>query len=113
MREIGGVRIYGIALDGETRCAHYDESHDVIAIRFHCCGRYYPCFRCHEEVADHPIEPWPGDRFDEPAVRCGACGTEHAIGTYLAMDHASPTCPACDHPFNPGCANHHGIYFDI
>jgi len=103
------VRVLGLEIDPETRCAHYAEPADRIALRFGCCGEFAPCFRCHEAVADHEPEPWPADRFDEPAVLCGACGTTLTVDRYLGCDDA---CPACGAGFNPGCRAHYGRYFE-
>ena len=33
---------------------------------------------------------------------------------YLALEAAAdPACPACGAPFNPGCAAHAPLYFDV
>jgi uncharacterized CHY-type Zn-finger protein len=109
MRTIHGIDVHGVDVDAETRCAHYDTKRDVIAIRFPCCDEYYPCFRCHDAVADHPRETWPENQRDAEAVLCGACGTELAIAEYLECDSQ---CPECDTEFNPGCADHYELYFD-
>ena len=103
------VPLRGVAVDAETRCAHYDSPRDVVALRFGCCGAYYPCHRCHAEAAGHEAEPWPRARFDEPAVLCGACQTTMTARAYL---DAGPTCPACGAAFNPGCAAHRPLYFE-
>ena len=29
---------------------------DVIAIKFKCCNKYYPCYKCHEEHESHAIK---------------------------------------------------------
>ena len=102
------VRILGPTVDGQTRCVHYAGPLDVIAIRFHCCDEFYPCFRCHAEAADHAVTPWPRERFDAHAILCGVCRTTLAITAYLDAD----SCPACGSAFNPGCSLHHSIYFE-
>jgi uncharacterized CHY-type Zn-finger protein len=107
--EADSTPVRGVELDEETRCTHYDDPWDVIAIRFPCCGEYYACFDCHSACADHDAERWPVDARDERAVRCGVCGFELTIAEYLASEHA---CPACDASFNPGCANHRHLYFE-
>lgn len=109
MQSIGDRTVYGVDVDSETRCAHYRTERDVVAFRFACCERYYPCFRCHEAVADHEAVPWPRDRFDEPSVLCGGCATELTVPDYLAADY---DCPSCGAPFNPGCAKHADLYFE-
>lgn len=104
------VPLRGLAVDADTRCGHYDDAVDVVAIRFPCCGCYYPCFRCHEAVTDHDAERVPREAFDEPAVRCGVCGTTLSVREYLDCDDA---CPACDAAFNPGCRRHRDRYFAV
>jgi len=68
------VPLRGVAVDPERCCAHWDDPVDVVALRFGCCEAYYPCDACHDAATDHEAEPWPRDRFDEPAVLCGVCG---------------------------------------
>ncbi|WP_420456176.1 CHY zinc finger protein [Rubrivirga sp.] len=102
-----GVPLRGVGVDAETRCAHYDGPLDVIALRFGCCGVFYPCHRCHDEAAGHVAEVWPRARFDEPSVLCGACRATLTWPAYLGSGHA---CPACGAGFNPGCAVHHDRY---
>lgn len=108
MFRVHGVRVAGVDVDPETRCAHYDGDRDVVAFRFPCCDTYYPCHACHEAVADHEADVIPASAGDEPAVLCGACGTELSPRAYLDSDH---TCPACDAAFNPGCRTHYDRYF--
>lgn len=109
-RRVGEHRVYGVDVDDATRCAHYDTERDVVAIRFACCDRYYPCHACHDAVADHDAERVAREAFADPAVLCGACGTALSVATYLDAEHA---CPACEHAFNPGCAKHADLYFDV
>ncbi|QWC18137.1 CHY zinc finger protein [Halorubrum sp. 2020YC2] len=104
------VPLRGVAVDPETRCAHWDDPVDVVALRFGCCETYYPCDACHDAAADHEAVPWPRDRFDEPAVLCGACGTTLTARAYLDSDD---TCPACGAAFNPGCRKHRDRYFEV
>ncbi|QLG48076.1 CHY zinc finger protein [Natrinema halophilum] len=102
--------VHGVEVDSETRCSHYRTDSDVVAFKFACCERYYPCFRCHEAVSGHEAVPWPRDRFDEPSVLCGVCDGELTVPEYLESDYR---CPACGAAFNPGCSNHAELYFDI
>ena len=109
MRSIHGVIVHGETLDDETRCVHYGGPTDVIAIRFKCCDRWYPCYECHAAGSDHVAEVWPAVEFDRQAVLCGACGQELSIKEYLSC---SPTCPRCSASFNPACAKHYHLYFE-
>lgn len=136
VRTIGEHDVCGLAVDPSTRCRHYDEAHDVVAIALPCCVRadreqrlpatdasptapvasrdeptsevFFPCYRCHDACTAHERKRWPSDRFDEHAVLCGACGGTMAIETYLDVQ----ACPDCGHPFNPGCADHYELYFE-
>jgi uncharacterized CHY-type Zn-finger protein len=71
---------------------------------------YYACKDCHAALADHDADVWPAAEWDEPAVRCGACGAELTIRQYLESE---ARCPACDAPFNPKCRHHYHFYFQI
>lgn len=108
-RTVHGVDVRGVAVDPETRCVHYGSERDVIALRFGCCGDFFLCHRCHEAVADHDSEPWPRERFDEPAVLCGVCGSDLTVGRYRDCGYS---CPDCGAAFNPGCAAHEDLYFE-
>ena len=107
---IHGIEVKGIGVDPQTRCAHYANPQDVIAIKFYCCQTYYPCYSCHDAVAEHTPMPWPSDQFDEKAILCGVCGWEMTITEYM-NSHFS--CPNCEAEFNPRCQNHYGLYFEI
>lgn len=109
MIEVFGHEVFGVGVDPETRCAHYNTELDIIAIKFACCDKWFPCFSCHQEVADHPADVWPRDAHDSEAVLCGGCGHELTINEYLACDSV---CISCGRAFNPGCANHHHLYFE-
>ena len=101
------VEVLGRTVDGQTRCIHYSGTTDVVAIKFKCCGSYYPCFQCHQECADHQAQQWPSDEWREKAILCGVCGTEHTILTYLDVQ----SCPHCGAHFNEGCRLHRHLYF--
>lgn len=104
-----GARVYGSTVDDATRCVHYRTERDVIAIKFKCCGRYYPCHRCHAEGETHPARQWPEAEFSERAILCGACHTEMTITAYRQATH----CPACAAEFNDGCRLHAHLYFQV
>ena len=99
--------VLGAVVDHMTRCVHYRGPTDIIAIRFACCGDYYPCHRCHEEAAGHPAEQWAPEQHDTAAILCGACGHELTIAEYFAVT----VCPRCAAPFNERCALHRDLYF--
>jgi uncharacterized CHY-type Zn-finger protein len=95
--------VRGIRIDAQTRCAHYNSLLDVIAIKAKCCGIYFACKDCHDELADHRLEPWPLGNRAQPAVLCGVCSSELTIEQYL---ESSAHCPACKASFNPRCSEH-------
>jgi len=102
--------VHGVAVDGQTRCAHWRSEVDIVAIQMRCCGLYYACRQCHDEIAGHAAQVWPVADWDQAAVLCGACGGEMSVKDYLAC---ASRCPACGAPFNPGCAGHHHLYFEV
>ena len=110
LAHVHGVMVYGTTVDAQTRCGHWHGTTDIIAIRFHCCGRWFPCFDCHAEHADHPAVVWPRQEFDRVAILCGGCGHQLSVNNYLAC---GSRCPACAAHFNPGCARHHHLYFEV
>ena len=101
--------VHGIGLDDETRCTHYHTPLDVIAIKFKCCDKFYACIHCHNESEDHAPIPWSKSEFDEHAILCGVCKTTLSIKDYMQTDH----CPHCGAQFNPRCAAHYPLYFDV
>jgi uncharacterized CHY-type Zn-finger protein len=109
MRLIHGEEVHGVGVDPETRCAHWHSPLDIIAIRFKCCSRWYPCFECHQETAAHEATVWPASEFGEPAILCGACGQQLSVHEYLACESR---CPGCGNGFNPGCKKHLHLYFE-
>ena len=106
--KIHGVEIIGVDVDLETRCAHYRGPDDIIAIKFKCCGNWFPCHQCHADLTDHPASVWPRGEFETPAILCGACGHQPTIHEYLDCESV---CPCCQSQFNPGCAGHRHFYF--
>lgn len=103
------MQIYGKTIDDQTRCVHYATPVDVIAIKFACCLRYYPCHLCHAETADHSAVQWPLDKRSERAVLCGVCRAELTIDEYLAVEE----CPYCQAAFNERCRLHTHLYFQV
>ncbi|NHX34850.1 MULTISPECIES: CHY zinc finger protein [Halolamina] len=131
--EVHGHTVRGVDVGPETRCRHYDSELDVIAIRFPCCGTFYPCYECHLAAVDHEPERWGEDAgpaengsaaertaVEDPgsaertaaeeanAVLCGVCGTVLTVAEYVDCDDRCPNCRAA---FNPGCRRHYDRYF--
>lgn len=106
--QINGIAVYGHTLDHQTRCVHWHSALDVIAIKFKCCNKYYPCHACHEEHAGHPAITWPVGEWDTKAILCGVCGSELTIREYKTSGN---TCPRCSAAFNPACIRHADLYF--
>ncbi|RSL33378.1 hypothetical protein D7Z54_10420 [Salibacterium salarium] len=106
--EINGTSIYGISPDSNSRCYHYHKPHDIISMQFFCCGEYFCCFKCHNELSDHTARQWPENKFYQKAILCGSCGTQITIHEYLKSGYL---CPYCNASFNPGCRNHYHLYF--
>lgn len=96
------------AIDDETRCSHYHTAYDRIAIRFYCCGVYFPCYECHAAYGCGEAQVWPREKFHEKAILCGSCGTELRIEAYLNSQYQ---CPSCEAHFNPNCGRHRSLYF--
>jgi uncharacterized CHY-type Zn-finger protein len=109
-RTIHGLEVSGVDVDPETRCEHYHGPNDIVALKFKCCGKWFPCHLCHEELAQHDAAVWPANKFDSLAVVCGACGRQLSVREYLECDS---TCPGCGRSFNPNCAKHAHYYFDV
>lgn len=105
---IHGEKVFGADVDAETRCAHYRSEIDIIAIKFKCCGEWFPCYECHVEQSEHAAEVWAQTEFDARAILCGGCGHQLTINEYLNCDSV---CPQCRRRFNPGCARHYDLYF--
>ena len=104
------IDVKGSVIDSQTRCSHYHSVLDVIAIKFRCCGQYYPCFLCHSESQNHTIERWQSHEFDTQAILCGVCQTTMTIQQYF---DSNARCPNCEAAFNPKCSNHYYLYFEI
>ena len=107
---IHGIEVVGCGVDPQTRCAHYHGATDVVALKFKCCGGWHPCIECHRAQADHDAVVWPVAERQERAVLCGVCGHQLTIAAYLACGFA---CPRCAAAFNPGCASHYHLYFEM
>lgn len=103
------VLVFGQLVDDETRCVHYHLPVDVIAIKFACCEKFYPCYQCHNEYETHEIKRWQRSEFDHQAILCGVCQSTLSIAEYMKTTY----CPVCQAQFNAGCQKHYGIYFEV
>jgi uncharacterized CHY-type Zn-finger protein len=102
--------VMGVDVDPQTRCAHYHDESDIIAIQFKCCGKWFSCHQCHTILAGHTAEVWSKEEFGERAILCGNCGQQLTIREYLQCESV---CPHCGRQFNPGCARHYHLYFEM
>lgn len=103
------VKVYGLTIDDETRCEHYKTPLDIIAIKFKCCNKFYPCYKCHDTCENHETKRWNQDEFNEQAILCGVCKQTMTINEYMMTE----VCPHCDARFNDRCKYHHHLYFKI
>lgn len=98
-------KIYGRLTDKQGRCIHYHSVLDVIANKCAICGKFYSCYKCHNEKETHAfgaVDP------DEPnSVMCGVCGSQFSYTEYSQM---GSKCRVCGANFNPRCALHKCIY---
>lgn len=113
------TEVFGQTVDEFTRCVHYKTELDVIAIKFVCCNRYYPCFECHAAAESHTAEQWPRERWGEAAIFCGGCRSELSIEEYKralaeagAAASVAAACPRCAIPINERCSLHAELYFE-
>lgn len=103
-------KVHGVAVTPTTQCAHWHSDRDVIAIKHKCCGEYYACISCHEVLAGHKPEVWSRGERATKAVLCGRCRRELTVDEYLGCRNL---CPGCAAEFNPGCALHYELYFEV
>lgn len=103
---VAGLRIFGLGLDAQGRCTHWKSPVDIVANKCAHCGKFYACFRCHDELETHQFRPVAATQPD--TVLCGCCGQTFAYHEYQQL----AACSNCQHHFNPRCALHAGIYCD-
>ena len=89
---IHNVNVIGANVDDETRCAHYRDECDIIAIKFKCCEKWFSCHACHAEFAGHAAAVWSKAEFHLPAILCGGCGRQLTVREYLDCDSVCPHC---------------------
>jgi len=103
------IIVYGQTVDSETRCVHYHSQLDIIAIKFKCCKKYYPCYKCHQEAEIHTPQVWSVAEHNQKAILCGVCKHELTITEYI---NSGNKCTSCKSNFNPGCSLHYHLYFE-
>lgn len=103
------IKVYGQTVDNETRCVHYHSQLDIIAIKFKCCKKYYPCYECHQEAEIHQPQVWSVAEQNKKAILCGVCKHELTIAEYI---NSGNKCTSCKSNFNPGCSLHYHLYFE-
>ncbi len=103
------IKVYGQTVDDQTRCTHYHSQVDIIAIKFKCCKKYYPCYKCHQAAEIHTPQVWSVTEQDQKAILCGVCKHELTIAEYL---NSGNKCTSCSSDFNPGCRLHYHLYFE-
>lgn len=74
--------ISGSPLPNDGKCTHFRKS--TRWFRFSCCGKVYPCEKCHDLESNHPYEH--GTR-----IICGRCSREQNFVN---------TCAYCRHKFD-------------
>lgn len=72
----------GQPLPDDGKCTHYRKS--TRWYRFSCCGKVFPCDKCHDQESNHPFEH--GTR-----IICGKCSREQNF---------TSTCAYCHHKFD-------------
>ncbi|MCH9634186.1 MAG: hypothetical protein S4CHLAM7_09290 [Chlamydiae bacterium] len=110
MENVRAEKTHGVHLDAYSRCTHYFTDKDIVSIKFKCCSKYYACYKCHENLEQHPVIKWERADFSEKALRCGRCQFIFSIQSYLSGENY---CPQCSALFNPLCKNHWDIYFNV
>ena len=101
-------KVYGSLIDNETRCIHYHTFLDIIAIKFKCCEKYYPCYQCHNEHESHNIQRWSAEEFHKRRYFVEFVKM-NSIHDYMMTE----TCPNCQAHFNSRCKFHYHLYFEI
>jgi len=103
------IPVYGQVIDGDTRCKHYHSPRDIVAIKFRCCKKYYPCYQCHNEAENHKISIWGKEDYETRVILCGVCQYQLTIYEYKNVAR----CPQCESELNPYCSQHFHLYFEL
>ena len=97
-------KIYGKLTDEQGRCVHYHSELDIIANKCSVCQKFYACYKCHDELENHPFGTTNPD--EKETVMCGVCGKTFSYNEYSGLEK----CPSCGSRFNPRCALHKSCY---
>ena len=97
-------KIYGKLTDEQGRCVHYHSELDIIANKCSVCRKFYACYKCHDELENHPFGTTSQD--EKATVMCGVCGKTFSYNEYSGLEK----CPSCGSGFNPRCALHKSCY---
>lgn len=97
-------RIFGKLVDGQGRCEHYHTVRDIVANRCSVCGKFYACYKCHDELENHAFGAV--DENESETVMCGVCHMLFSYKTYSALSK----CSQCGSEFNPRCSLHKPCY---
>jgi len=98
------MKLYGIDLDIEGRCIHYNNFSDIVCLKCGQCHKYYACYKCHNALESHSFLPI--NINDNSPIICGKCRN---ILSYKKYEIGN--CCYCQHPFNLKCKKHSSIYF--
>ena len=104
------MMVRGCGVNELTQCAHYNADCDVVAVKFKCCDTFHACIHCHQELADHDAVAWGRHEREIHAILCGRCRNTLSITEYLGCENS---CPRCGTAFNPRCADHYHLYFEV
>lgn len=74
--------VVGQPLPSNGTCKHFHKSNRWL--RFPCCGRTFPCPKCHDEQADHPCK-------QANRMICGFCSHEQPCGEECSRCRAGQT----------------------
>jgi len=98
------IKIWGNLTDSQGRCEHYHTELDIIANKCGICGKFYACYKCHDEAENHSFGGVEGSEKD--TVMCGVCGKMFSYEEYSKLSG----CSECGSLFNPRCSLHKSCY---
>ncbi|WEV45785.1 CHY zinc finger protein [Streptococcaceae bacterium ESL0687] len=97
--------VYGLKLQANGGCIHYNSDLDIIANRCNECKKLYACYLCHDSLENHKFKGFPYE--DQTlSVMCCLCGQTYSYKEYSKL----VKCQSCQSAFNPKCSLHKDIY---